>query len=153
MHLTKQSAAHGLLATPSSQHLRFVAKSLLKQGFTLLEILVALAVMSIVVLAFLRGNASMIANADYLRDKTLAGWVAMNRAAELRLAGQWLGAGGAEGTNIMADRAWRWRATGKVSPDPDMQIVTIEGRPGEGESNTPLASLTMFLGQASVKSP
>jgi len=52
------------------------------RGFTLLEILVALAIMSIVVLGFLRGNSQMITNADYLREKTLAGWVAMNRATE-----------------------------------------------------------------------
>lgn len=123
------------------------------RGFTLLEILVALAIMSIVVLGILRGNSQMIANADYLRDKSLAGWVAMNSAAELRLAGQWLGEGGVEGTALMGDQRWRWRATGKVSPDPDMQIVTIEVRPAEGQAESPLASLTMFLGQSPVLTP
>ena len=115
------------------------------RGFTLLEILVALAIMSIVVLGFLRGNSTMIANADYLRDKTLASLVAANRAAELRLAEQWLGDDGSEGTELMADRRWRWRATGKVSPDPDMQIVTIEVRPAEAQAGSPVASLTIFL--------
>lgn len=119
------------------------------RGFTLLEILVALAVLAIVVVGFLRGNAVMIANADHLRDKTLAHWVAMNRGAELRLAGQWLGEEGAQGVAVLADRRWRWRATGKASPDPEMQIVTIEVRPGEGEAGSPLAGLTIFLGQAS----
>ena len=118
------------------------------QGFTLLEILVALAIMSIVVLSFLKGNAQMISNSDYLRDKTLAGLVATNRAAELRLAGQWLSESGSEGTALMGDRSWRWRATGKVSPDPDMQIVTIEVRPGDSPATaSALASLTMFLVQ------
>lgn len=124
-----------------------------ERGFTLLEILVALAIMSIVVLGFLRGNSLMIANADYLREKSLAGWVAMNRAAELRLAGKWLPESGAEGTALMGDRTWRWRATGKVSPDPDMQVVTIEVRPGEGQSDTPLADLTMFIGPLTRGTP
>jgi len=124
------------------------------RGFTLLEILVALAIMSIVVLGFLRGNSTMIANADYLRDKTLASLVAANRAAELRLAGQWLSESGSEGTDLMADRRWRWRAIGKVSPDPDMQIVTIEVRQGDSPATaSALASLTMFLGQTAGAKP
>ncbi|NTV12448.1 MAG: type II secretion system minor pseudopilin GspI [Desulfobulbaceae bacterium] len=123
-------------------------------GFTLLEILVALAVMSIVVLSFLKGNAQMIANADYLRAKTLAGLVAANRAAELKLAGQWLSETGAEGTALMGDRTWRWRATGKVSPDPEMQIVTIEVRSGDSPATTsPLASLNLFLAQSAGARP
>jgi len=124
------------------------------QGFTLLEILVALAVMSIVVLSFLKGNAQMIANADYLRDKTLASLVAANRAAELKLAGKWLSESGAEGIDLLADRRWRWRATGKVSPDPDMQIVTIEVRLADSPAKaSPLVDLTMFLVQTTEAKP
>lgn len=124
------------------------------QGFTLLEILVALAVMSVVVISFLRGNTQMIANSEYLRDKSLAGWVAADRATELRLAGQWLGEGGSEGKALLADRSWRWRATGKTSPDPEMQIVTIEVRPGEApDTASPLATLSMFLGQGTGAKP
>ena len=115
------------------------------RGFTLLEILVALAVMSIVVLGFLRGNSVMIANADYLRQKTMAHWVAMNRATEIRLAAQWLSGEGAEGEELMGDRRWHWRATGKLSPDPEVQIITIAVRPADQQKASPLASLTMFL--------
>lgn len=153
MQLTKQSTKWDLRTTPNRHSVHFVDRIFVNRGFTLLEIMVALAIMSIVVLGILRGNSLMIANADYLRQKSLAGWVAMNRAAELRLAGQWLGEGGAEGTALMGDQRWRWRATGKVSPDPDMQIVTIEVRPGEGEPGSPLAGLTMFLGQSPVTAP
>jgi len=115
------------------------------RGFTLLEILVALAVLSIVILGFLRSNSVMIANAEYLRQKTLADWVAMNRATEIRLADQWLGGEGIEGVDLMGDSRWRWQATGKLSPDPEVQIVTIEIRPADRQSSDPLASLTMFL--------
>lgn len=117
------------------------------RGFTLLEILVALAVLSIVVLGFLRGNSALIANADYLRQKTMAHWVAMNRAAELRLAGQWLSGEGAKGVALMGDQRWRWQASGRVSPDPEIQIINIEVRPEDRETTAPLANLTMFLGK------
>jgi len=69
------------------------------------------------------------------------------------MGGQWLTDSGSEGTALMGDQPWRWRATGKVSPDPDMQIVTIEVRPGDRPSDAPLASLTMFLGQTAGVTP
>jgi len=119
------------------------------RGFTLLEILVALAILSIVILGFLRGNSIMIANADYLRQKTLAHWVAMNRATEIRLTDQWLTGEGIEGEDLMGDTRWDWRATGKTSPDPAVQIVTIEVRPADRKDTDPLASLTMFIAKPS----
>ncbi len=115
------------------------------RGFTLLEILVALAVMSIAILGFMRGNSSLIANADYLRQKTLAHWVAMNQAAEIGLTGQWLNDKGADGVELFAGRSWKWQASGKVSPDPQVQIVTIEVRPEDEKLQSPLASVTMFV--------
>jgi general secretion pathway protein I len=120
------------------------------RGFTLLEILVALAVMTIVVMGFLRGNSVMIANADYLRQKTLAHWVAMNRTAEIRLADQWLTGEGTKGIDLMGDRRWSWQATGKLSPDPEIQIITVVVRPADQQTSSPLASLTMFLAKPST---
>jgi general secretion pathway protein I len=115
------------------------------RGFTLLEILVALAIVGIVVIGFLRGNSVMIANAEYLRRKTLAHWVAMNRTAEIRLAGQWLTGDGSEGIDLMGDQRWSWKAAGRLSPDPDVQIVTVEVRPADQENSSPLDTLTLFL--------
>ncbi|MEN8134373.1 MAG: type II secretion system minor pseudopilin GspI [Thermodesulfobacteriota bacterium] len=126
------------------------------KGFTLLELMVALAILSIVALTALKNNSSMIANASYLRDKTLAHWVAMNKAAELRLEGQLVVGDGEKGKTVMADRRWSWQVTGKSTPDPDIQLVNIEVWPEKGDNSemsdrgTPLARLNMYLGQSST---
>jgi general secretion pathway protein I len=118
------------------------------KGFTLLELLVALAILSIVALSALKNNSSMITNAAYLRDKTLGHWVVMNKASELRLAGRFVGGEGAKGTTVLADRRWHWQVSGVTTPDPDIQLVTIEVRPESKEKGAPLARLSMYLGQA-----
>lgn len=116
-------------------------------GFTLLELLVALSILSIVALAALNNNSSMISNASYLRDKTFAHWVAMNKSAELRLAGQLVVDDGEKGTTVMADRRWKWQVKGKATPDPDIQLVNIEVLAETSEKGTPLAILDMYLGR------
>ena len=116
------------------------------KGFTLLELLVALAILSIVALTALKNNSSMIANASYLRDKTLAHWVAMNKAAELRLAGQLVVDDGEKGKTIMAERRWSWQVTGKGTPDPDIQSVEIKVWLETNREGTPLAFMNMYLG-------
>ena len=127
------------------------------KGFTLLELLVALAILSIVALSALKNNSSMITNASYLRDKTLAHWVAMNKAAELRLAGQLIVNDGQDGKAVMVDRRWNWQVTGKATQDPDIQLVNIEvwSEMGDNKSEmsdrgTPLARLSMYLGRPSA---
>ncbi len=126
------------------------------KGFTLLELLVALAILSIVALTALKNNSSMIANASYLRDKTLAHWVAMNKAAELRLDGQLVVNDGQEGKTVMAERRWNWQVAGKTTQDPDIQLVNIEvwaevsDNSEMGDRGTPLARLSMYLGRPSA---
>ena len=117
-------------------------------GFTLLELLVALAILRIVALTVLNNNTNMIFNASYLRDKTFAHWVAMNKAAELRLDGQFVVDDGEKGVSVMADRRWNWQVTGKATPDPYIQLVEIEVRPKTSEEGTPLALLNMYLGNS-----
>ena len=117
------------------------------KGFTLLEILVALAILSILALTALKNNSSMIANASYLQDKTFAHWVGMNKVAELRLAGQWIMGGGYKGVSIMADRQWAWQVTGQATPDPDLQHIIIKVWLGKNIKESPLSSLDIFLGR------
>ena len=116
------------------------------EGFTLLELLVAVAILTIVALTSLSNNSTIISNNSYLREKTLAHWVAMNKAAELRVNGIWL-TGKQEGVAIMADQKWQWVISGKPTPDPDIQLINIEVRPDAEDEQTPLASLTMYLGR------
>jgi general secretion pathway protein I len=117
------------------------------KGFTLLELLVAMAILTIVAMTALNNNSTMINNTAYLREKTLAHWVAMNKAAELRLAGRLLSSKGLQGVAVMADQRWRWSATGKETPDPDLQVVNIEVRRDNAPTETTLAALTMYLGR------
>jgi len=116
-------------------------------GFTLLEILVALAILSIVAVTSLRNNTTMITNTSYLRDKTLAHWVAMNKAAELRLARQWVGKGGEKGVAVMGGRRWNWQVRGQDTPDPDIQLIDIKVGDAADKKENPLVSVALYLGR------
>ena len=56
------------------------------RGFTLIEVLVALAIVTVGMAALLSALGSSADSATYLRDKTFAEWVALNRIEEVRLA-------------------------------------------------------------------
>lgn len=55
------------------------------RGFTLVEVLVALVVVAIGLAALMVAVAGVARTSGYLRDKTLAQWIALNRLAEVRL--------------------------------------------------------------------
>ena len=59
------------------------------QGFTLVEILVALAVLAIALTATARSLGAAIDTTAALRDRTLARWVAEDRLAQLELSREW----------------------------------------------------------------
>jgi len=112
----------------------------------LIEILVALAILSIVAMTVVKNTATTISNAGYLRDKTLAHWVAMNKAAELQLAKQWPAQALTQGEVELADREWRWAAVLEETPDPDVRRVGITVASAEGgAAESPLAMLVVYL--------
>jgi len=117
------------------------------RGFTLLELLVAMAILTIVAVTALNNNSTMINNTAYLEEKTLAHWVAMNKAAELRLSDKLVSNEGLQGVAVMAGRRWRWQATGKETPDPDIQLINIKVRADNDQTETTLTDLTMYMGR------
>ncbi len=58
----------------------------LHKGFTLIEVMVALAIFAISVTALTGSFQSNINNAARLKDKTMATWVAQNKLVELKAA-------------------------------------------------------------------
>ena len=58
------------------------------QGFTLLEVLVALAILGTSMYAGFSLLQKTISNSDYLETKVLAHWVVQNALSEVNLAGQ-----------------------------------------------------------------
>ncbi len=77
-------------------------------GFTLLEVLIALAVLAVLMMGLLKISAANAQNLWYLENKTLAATVAANHAAELRLQDEQ--AESADGWDEMAGRRWHWQA-------------------------------------------
>ncbi len=80
-----------------------------ERGFTLIEVLVALAIVTIGMAALLGALSSSADSVGYLRDKTLAEWVALNRVAEVRLSLQRPTKGKTSGDVEMAGRHWTWQ--------------------------------------------
>jgi general secretion pathway protein I len=82
------------------------------RGFTLIEVLVALAIVAIGMAAVLGTLTSSASTVLYLRDKTIAQWVALNHIAEQRLQntpGQVPQTGNSDGDVDYAGSKWHWR--------------------------------------------
>lgn len=78
-------------------------------GFTLLEVLVALAVLALALAAALKVAAENTENNRYLRDKTFAHWIAANKLTEMQLFPDRISPGESRGQTEMAQRLWYWR--------------------------------------------
>ncbi len=55
-------------------------------GFTLIEVLVALAIFAVAVASLSGAIQNNVNNANYLKDKTIANWIANNKMVELHAA-------------------------------------------------------------------
>lgn len=77
-------------------------------GFTLLEVLVALLLLSLALVALMRLSALDLRASAQLRDTTFAQWVAANVLAETRLRDELPPLGRSNGEARMAGQRWRW---------------------------------------------
>ncbi|HEY8054180.1 MAG TPA: type II secretion system minor pseudopilin GspI [Steroidobacteraceae bacterium] len=101
------------------------------RGFTLIEVLVALAIVAIGMAAVMRTVTSSADTVFYLRDKTFAQWVALNRIANLRVTGQTPGVGNSEGDTDYAGRKWHWRQEVTALDIPGAERIDVRVRPAE----------------------
>jgi general secretion pathway protein I len=115
-------------------------------GFTLIEVLIALAVLAIAMLAVIGTAGSSTRTAAQLRDDTLAHWVAMNELTALRVSPTWPALGKQDDTAEMGGRKWHWQTNIKTTSDPDLLRVDIDVSDADHKDQV-VSSLTGFLGR------
>jgi len=95
-------------------------------GFTLIEVLVALAIIAIALLAAMRAAAMGADSVTDLRARMFAGWIAQDRLALHRARGDWLPLGTERGTARQAGIAFAWREKVGATPNDAFRRVDVE---------------------------
>lgn len=113
-----------------------------QSGFTLLESLVALAILAIALAAVLRATGASTRHVDDLRVRVLADWVAQNRLALHAGRGDWLAVGSAQGEETQAGMRFIWDEKITSTPNPAFRRIEVNVAP----SNAPGDSLRHLSG-------
>ncbi|AYF87418.1 MULTISPECIES: type II secretion system minor pseudopilin GspI [unclassified Pseudomonas] len=95
------------------------------RAFTLIEVLVALAIFAVVAASVLTASARSLQIASRLEDKTLAMWIADNRLTELQLRQTPPGNGRDQGELDYGGRRWEWLSQVEGTSDPALRRVTL----------------------------
>ncbi|MCX7556553.1 type II secretion system minor pseudopilin GspI [Xanthomonadaceae bacterium JHOS43] len=96
------------------------------RGFTLLEVLVALLLLSLALVALVR-LAGLDARANsQLHEGTIAQWVGANVLAEARLRDGFPAVGSSNGETRMGGRRWRWTLVVNVTDEPSIRRMEVD---------------------------
>lgn len=119
-----------------------------ERGFTLIEVLAALIIVSLGMLGVIEAVSQTASNGSYLRDKTLAHWIAMNQLTKTRLLPQVPKVDETSDEVEMAERRWRWTMKVTQSPLDSVRRIDISVRAADADEKSSLASVTGFYGTA-----
>ena len=95
-------------------------------GFTLFEVMIALAIIAIALTAAVRAASLGTDSAIALKARTLASWVAQNRLATHVALADWPGVGIHQGTENQAGVTLLWQEQVSVTPSPFFRRIEID---------------------------
>ncbi len=99
-------------------------RSSVERGFTLIEIMVALAVFSLAVLALVRLESATVRGAGLIDETTAAQMVARNVALDALTEAQPPAPGRSNGSEVNGGRTWQW--TRQISSTGEATVVRID---------------------------
>ncbi|HEY5715874.1 MAG TPA: type II secretion system minor pseudopilin GspI [Psychromonas sp.] len=95
-------------------------------GMTLLEVLLALVILSTAGLAVMNAASGALNNQTYLQDKTVALWIASNSLVELKLQKQWPSETWREESVDFAGSTWYSRYQSVATGDNNFKALDVE---------------------------
>ena len=96
-----------------------------QSGFTLIEMLLALAVFAYAAGAILSVLGQSARNLSDIEQITFASWVANDRLVELQAEQQWPPKDKHKGEREMASQAWHWQQKVEKTEDNNLRAITI----------------------------
>ena len=114
------------------------------RGFTLIEVMLAMAVFSIAGLALLGASSNNARNMGHLETKMFANWVASNQLVSASLVDTWPPKNNAKGEVELAGRPWFWQQKVMKTTNNDMRAIVMEVRLNL-DDELAVASLTTYV--------
>ncbi|MCH2056647.1 MAG: type II secretion system minor pseudopilin GspI [Thalassotalea sp.] len=125
-------------------------KHFLPFGFTLIEVMLAVAIFAIAGVAILGTAQNNLESLGALEQKSVAGWVAANQLTAASLNQQWPPKNNVKGKVEMAGSTWFWQQKVVRTQDNDLRQVTIEVRKNEDDKQA-LTELVTFIAKPDTK--
>jgi general secretion pathway protein I len=119
-----------------------------ERGFTLVEVMVALMVIAIALPALLKALYQQVDGTAYLRDKSIAHWIATNKLTENRIElsrTDVLFRGERNGVVQMVDRDWFWWTSSEPTPVEDYYRLEVVVSDAEERRDQPLYTLVGYM--------
>ena len=114
-------------------------------GFTLVEVMVALVIVALSLMAIAASMNQMIDAANAMRERTYASWIAQNKIVELRLANVTPKVSTTSGEVDYAGSQWDWRAV--VSETGVENFYRVDVSISHAGSDYEVRTVTGFIGE------
>jgi general secretion pathway protein I len=111
-------------------------------GFTLIEVLVALAIVAVTLGAGIRAAGALTNNAQRLAEVSAAQWCADNQLTNLTLAHQFPGVGDSDFSCEQLGRSYRGQLSVRPTPNPNFRRLDANVADANGQ---PLLTLSTVL--------
>lgn len=117
-------------------------------GFTLIEVLVALAIAGLALGAIAASVSQMVDGATSIQERTYASWIAQNKIAELRLANVVPEVTDTSGEVEYARLEWAWNAS--ISETGVENLFRVDVAVSYAGSDDTIRSVTGFIGEPGI---
>lgn len=114
----------------------------INRGFTLIEVMLAMAIFSIAGVALLATATTNFTNLSLLEEKMLANWVASNQLVEAKLTESWPPKNNKKGEEELAGQTWFWQQKVIKTTDNDLRALSVEVRKNEKAEKAIVSLLT-----------
>ena len=117
-------------------------------GFTLIEVLVALAIAGLALAAVASSVSQMVHAASAMQERTYASWIAQNKITELRLSNETPEVNSTTGEVEFASLDWDWRAT--ISETGVENLYRVDVEVAFAGSDAIIRTVSGFIGEPGI---